>query len=259
MDGLMATGNEDLIFKLEHGYRSWSKGAGNIHYEYSMKKNYPLVKEVWRKVLNFREEDTLIARPANAQPEVEPIEVVEAPPMDGKGGVPSEAFTPARYITAFPQESMWNFGKTYNGTVRIEFDLVFSPEIDSSCNNVIAFTAKTAPEIKYQQQPMLIQFYTGTVNVYSGSGYVNSVFPTAANYRYRFRLECNLNAKTYDVWLKPVYPEAADEAHIGKNCAFRASAPALASLGAVAMARESDDGLVWVENLTVNGDRIVKK
>jgi hypothetical protein len=60
MDDLMSVGNEDLIYKLEHGYRSWSKGVGANHYEYSMKHGYPIAKDIWRKVLNHAEDDTSI-------------------------------------------------------------------------------------------------------------------------------------------------------------------------------------------------------
>jgi hypothetical protein len=61
MDALMSVGNEDLIYKLEHGYHSWSKGAGTDHYESSMKHGYPIAKDIWRKTLNHGEDNTTIS------------------------------------------------------------------------------------------------------------------------------------------------------------------------------------------------------
>jgi hypothetical protein len=60
MDALMAVGNEDLIYKLEHGYHSWSKGVEANDYENTMQHGYPLAKDVWRRVLNHVNTDTTI-------------------------------------------------------------------------------------------------------------------------------------------------------------------------------------------------------
>jgi hypothetical protein len=260
MDSLMYVGNEDLIYKLEHGYHSYSKGVGMDHYEYSMKHGYPISKEVWRKVLNFAEADTTIAQNPGAGAGASPaVEVLAVPPQDGTGAVPRDAFEALLYEGAFPQESIYEFGNLYRGTVTVDFDLAFSPEIDETCNNVLAFTSRASAGLKFQSFPILIQLSNGTINVYSGSGYINSAFPAAANYRYHIRLVIDLAAKKYNTWLTPAYPQAGAEVQIGKDCAFRSSAPALDSIGALAMTRESVNGTVWVENLTVNGGRITKK
>jgi hypothetical protein len=60
MDALMAVGNEDLIYKLEHGYHSWSKGEGKNHTEASMHHGYPFAKDIWRRALNHSEDNTTI-------------------------------------------------------------------------------------------------------------------------------------------------------------------------------------------------------
>jgi hypothetical protein len=260
MDNLMYVGNEDLIYKLEHGYHSWSKGVGMDHYEYSIKHGYPIAKDVWRKVLNFAEADTTISRNPSAEADASPpLQILSVPPMDGKGEVPQDAFAAIPYAGAFPKEGIYAFGKPYRGTVTVEFDMVFSPEIDETCNNVLAFTNRTAAGLKFQSFPMLIQLNNGTINVYSGSSYINSAFPAAPNYRYHVRTILDLKTKKYNVWLTPVYPQAAAEARIGKDCAFRSSAPDIESVGVIAMTRESNKGTVWIENLTVNGDKITKK
>jgi hypothetical protein len=259
MDRLMYVGNEDLIYKLEHGYHSYSKGKGADHYEYSMKHGYSIAKEVWRKALNFAEADTVIAQNPSAGSASAGVAVLAVPPQDGTGAVPQNAFTAMPYEGAFPREGMYELGKAYRETVALEFDMVFSPEIDETCNNVLAFTGQAAAGLQFKSFPILIQLSNGTINVYSGSGYVNSAFPAAANYRYHARLSINVAAKQYNVWLTPVYPQAGAETHIGKDCTFRSSAPALDSIGVLAMTRESMNGTVWVENLTVNGDRIAKK
>jgi hypothetical protein len=260
MDSLMYAGNEDLIYKLEHGYHSYSKGMGKDHYEYSMKHGYPVAKEVWRKVLNFEEADTVIARnPGAGDAAAAAVEILSVPPRNGAGEIPQGVFSAMFYEGSFPEKGMYEFGKAYRETATVEFDLVFSPEIDETCNNVLAFTSRSAQGLKFQSFPMLIQLSNGTINVYSGSGYINSAFPAAPNYRYHVRMGIDIAAKKYNVWVTPSYPQEGAEAQIGKDCAFRSSAPALDSIGVLAMTRESVNGTVWVENLTVNGDKITKK
>jgi len=58
-DQLIYVGTEDLIFKLQEGYMSHSKGVSGASYEANyISAGYQIVKEIWRKVLNFSGENT---------------------------------------------------------------------------------------------------------------------------------------------------------------------------------------------------------
>ena len=53
-------GHEDLIFKLYHGFRSWSHGGGRVDVGHQ-RHAYRLVKDLWRMALGFHNTPTTIA------------------------------------------------------------------------------------------------------------------------------------------------------------------------------------------------------
>ena len=260
IDSLVEVGTEDLIYKLQQGYQSYSKGEKLEHHEYSLtSKGYRIAKDVWKKVMMFAYEPTTIVENANATPTPAPRpEPPKADPKDGVTSAPASAFTSELNSSVFPANAYHSFGKAYTGEVTTEFDLTFSPNTTSAFDGVIAYADQDAKELTYQKTNMLIQFNGGTINVYNGTTYQKSEFDVAANYKYHVKVKVNLAAKKYSVWITPTYPTEGKETLVADNCDFRGTGLSIDNLGCVILVAQNEEGSYWIENHTTNGD-VLKK
>lgn len=256
VDSLVEVGTEDLIYKLEMGYQSYSKGEKLEHHEYSLvSKGYRLAKDVWRKVMMFAYEPTTIVENPNATPTPTPRPTPPpAEPQNGVTSAPAGALEPVLNSSVFPAEAYHSLGKAYTGKVTMEFDLTFAPDVDEMFDGVIAYANKDAKELTYQKSNMLIQLTGGTINVYNGTAYQASNFDVAANYKYHIKVTADLDTKKYSVWITPIYPTAGDEVLVAENCDFRGTAEPIEDIGSLILVQQIETGGFWIENHTTNGD-----
>jgi len=254
---LIYVGHEDLIFKLENGYHSYSRGNGRDDWEFGDGGGWHMYKDIWRRVILGIDEDTPILIDIHATPTLPPLEDVI--PDKGVTEPPATAMHPQPYIFRYPDDSVYDLGKTYKDTIVTEFDLTFSPDIDEDFNSVISYAGKGDTGLTYQQYNILIQFASGTINVRNGGAYVNSKVQIAPNYKYHFRTEIDMKAKTYSVWVTPTYPTAGAEVQIAENFKFREGGNDINTLGTIGLTSEVEYGTLWVENHTTNGDLLVLK
>jgi|GEM_PF-1015754 len=257
-DALMYVGHEDLTYKLQHGYHSYSRGNGRNDYEYGADDGgWSMYKDIWRRIILGIDEDTTISIDPNEPPPLPPI--IEADPKDGETTAPATAIVPGPYAFQFPADTTFSLGNKYTGEVVTEFDLVLSPEIDEDFNAVIAYGASGDTGLTYQQYNVLIQFATGTINVRNGGAYANSEVQFAPNYRFHFRTAINVKDKTYSVWVKQTWPTEGSEVQIADNFAFRAGGIDITNIGSIALTHEAEYGVYWIENHTTNGDALAVK
>ena len=260
LDSLVEVGTEDLIYKLAQGYKSYSKGEKLEHHEYSLvSKGYRMAKDIWRKVMMFANEPTIIVENANATPTPTPRPTPPAAePQNGVTSAPEGALEPALNVGTFAAEAYHSLGKAYTGEVTTEFDLTFAPDVDETFDGVIAYADQEAEGLTYQKTNMLIQLTGGTINVYNGTAYQKSNFDVAANYKYHIKMKTNLSTKKYSVWITPIYPTAGAEELVAENCDFRGTANAISNIGSLILVKQLEQGGFWIENHTTNGDALKK-
>jgi len=255
----MYIGNEDLIFKLQNGFRAHSIGNSSDQFEWQFVGGwgYHQAKDLWRTVLQFSGEETVIQEHPQG---VDGIIVVveadeEAAPLYTEP--PAGALVSVRHDHALGGFSAnHQLSEGFTGIVNLEFDVTFSPAFDSSADAVIAVGELGRVGGTYQNMPILIQFAGGSINVRHGPIYVNSTVPAAANFMYRFRLVINLAAGTYNVYVTPLHPTAAPEIHLEpRNADFRTGADPFPNVGSILATNEGliEEGMYWITNIRVDG------
>lgn len=244
---MMYVGNEDLIFKLEQGYHSFSKGAsaGDEYESKFVPKGYAMDKEIWRKVLNFTGGDTTISDALSSAgiPSAEPKDGVAYAPEGALAGVTVEGVVqPASYV---------DLGQAYQDTFSVEFDLNLDADVLDSFDGVIGFVKDQTDELTYSSMNVLLQMKSMTFNAIDGAGYKSSELPVAPNYKYHVKFEINVKENTYCAYMTPTYPESGETVCIAQDYAFRSSAGQTDALRYLVLVRAEPLANYWIENLIV--------
>lgn len=244
-DERMYVGNNDLIFKAQEGYVSYSLGRDyGTEYESTGGFAYAAAKDLWINFHCMKNEDITIV----SAPEDKPAEPYMGITEPGEGAYVSKESKG----DTFDPESYYNFDKEYKGEVCAEFDLVFGNDIDSSFNGVVMFDKQNAQDLIWSTANVLIQCSGKNINIRNGTKYDASGLKFAANYRYHFRVIMNASKKTYSVYMTPIWPEKGEEKLVAENVAFRTGANEIDNIGSLIMATEVGvNGIFWVENLKI--------
>jgi len=146
-------------------------------------------------------------------------------------------------------EGLHSLGEGNKGMVDIEFDFI---PLDNSKDSNIGYADSSTIVNGWKRLSMIIAYELGEdvkFIVRNGSSYrYEQPVSVINNKQYHFRIEANLNAKTYNVY---VTPEDGVETAIAVNYAFRTDAPAMDDVGQLAMQSEVDDAFV-IKNHYVN-------
>lgn len=260
LDGMFYIGTEDLGFKLREGYRSYSSASKehNDHYEYSVTGyGYRMDLDIWKNFHCMGNETITTMKNPN-----EPVELLPAPeaaPENGVTSAPAGAYTPTAVGSsgAFPKEAALSMDdKIYTKTFKTEFDLTFGPEMTAGYDGVVIFDGSGAFEnpVDFKKAHILLQFTGTRINIRNGAKYYATQFPVAANYKYHFRIESDVQNKTYTVWMTQLYPVKGEEVLVIENAAYRAEAPDIKDIGSFQPVQVSKNGSYWIENFIHSGE-----
>lgn len=250
LEKMMFVGHEDLIFKLENGYHSFMKGSGGDEYEQTLEiKGYAMIKDLWKKAFLYSLAETTISEDPGL------VSYPSVAPKDQIAWAPEGAPT-ATYINDVAAEDYIKLNAKGSSNFTVEWDINLDTDVASTFDGVIAFTQDRNVPAAYSGFNALIQMQKGTFNVYNSNGYVNSEVAVWGNYKYHVRVEFDVTAGTYSVYMKQTYPAAtrAAEVCIAENYAFRATAGTPTAIEYMLLVRQNGDADYWIENLRVKTD-----
>ena len=250
LDNRIYVGNEDLLFKMQEGYRGFSSGKGSNEYEYNyLSRGHKFAKDMWRNFHLMRNEKVTTAPDPN---EEVLVDMPKAEPKDGVTTPPDGAF-PAVLLTnnsTFADESYYQFGQQLkNGSV--EFDIVLGDGIMPDAYDSVVMLEQKAKDLKWSDANMLIQFTNGTIKVRNGESYVTTKIQFAPNYRYHVKVDFDVATKKYTVSITQIYPTEGKTVTV-TDYAFRAGAHAIDFVDSIAIVNSNTDSTMWVENFKVN-------
>ena len=138
-------------------------------------------------------------------------------------------------------------GTGNTGRVAVEFDV--TPR-RYPLDGVIGYAGSATPITGFPSAAMQIRMNTGgSFDVRNGGAYAAlAAVPYSPDTTYHVRMEADLNARRYSVWVRP--PGGA-EIQLASNSAFRSDAPVPADLGKVSLNSSVADDAYTVTNHTV--------
>jgi len=241
-------GTEDFLFKMYEGFNGWAIAAPrHVRHDSFNSVSYGLIRNLWDSVLAFRfEADHGDDREGNVIP--------VAPPMGGIVAPPPEALISTQFVGGF--QSIYQLNQAYTGIVDVEFDLIFGPDMTDLFDGVVGLGEFGRESATYAQLNILIQFARTTINVRYGPRYIDSNVPALANFRYRLRLQIDVDNGRYTVWATPIWPTAGAEVLLLANAEFRTGAEEILDIGSIMLTFEDAHpaGMYWIENVVVNGE-----
>lgn len=248
LEKMMFVGHEDLIFKLENGYHSFMKGSGSDEYEQTLEvKGYAMIKDLWKKAFLYSDANTTISEDPGM------VSYPSVAPKDQIAWAPEGAST-STYINDVTAEDYIKLNANGSSNFTVEWDINLDTDVASTFDGVIAFTQDRIVPAAYSGCNAVIQMQKGTFNVYNRDGYVKSEAVVWGNYKYHVRVEFDVSAGTYSVYVEQTYPNTTAEACIAENYAFRATAGTPTAIEYMLLVRQNGDADYWIENLKVKTD-----
>ena len=248
LEKMMFVGHEDLIFKLENGYHSFMKGSGSDEYEQTLEvKGYAMIKDLWKKAFLYSPAETTISEDPGM------VSYPSVAPKDQIAWAPEGALT-VTYINDVTAEDYIKLNANGSSNFTVEWDINLDTDVASTFDGVIAFTQDRNVPAAYSGFNALIQMQKGTFNVYNSNGYVNSEVAVWGNYKYHVRVEFDVTAGTYSVYVEQTYPNTTAEACIAENYQYRATAGTPTAIEYMLLVRQNGDADYWIENLRVKTD-----
>ncbi|MBR4058911.1 MAG: hypothetical protein IKK03_03620 [Lachnospiraceae bacterium] len=249
-DNRIYVGNEDLIFKMEQGYRGFSNGSSYDEYEEKfLGKGANYQKDVWRNFHCMLNESITIQSASNSS-----SQIPDAEPKDGITQAPEGAFKAGLVYnkTYYPEESWYSIGKNMTeGSV--EFDIVVGSNVTQTKYDCCIMLDKKAEDTTYQHSNMLIQINNTRISIRDGNMYRETGLRFAANYRFHVKMDFDMQAKKYTVAINQIYPEVG-EVVIAENYDFRTNAREIDFVDAIAVVKGNEESNLWVENFRIVGD-----
>lgn len=249
MDNRIYVGNEDLLFKLEEGYRGFSSGHGSDEYEYMfISSGHRFTKDIWKNFHCMLNEEVTTSPDPNLVV-LEPV--IKAEPKDGITTAPEGAFEAVSLATGsvFAPESYYSIGDDKTSG-EVEFDIVLGTEVDDESYDCVVMLDQKAENVGWSGANMLLQFKSGTVKIRNGASYVDTNIRFGANYRFHAKVSFNVKKREYSVTLQRTYP-SEDTAYSVENYAFRTGANEISKVDSIAVVKSSDTSNMWVENFKV--------
>ncbi len=250
LDNRIYVGNEDLLFKMQEGYRGFSSGKGSNEYEYNyLSRGHKFVKDMWKNFHCMLNEEVTTTKDPN---EVVLEDIPEAEPMNGVTSAPEGAF-PAVLLSnnsTFEDESYYSIGDAKKSG-SVEFDIVVGDNIDPEFYDSVVMLEQKAPDLTWQDANMLIQFTKGTIKVRNGAEYVNTGIQFVSNYRYHVKVDFDVAAKKYTTSITTIYPTEGETVTV-TDFAFRDGAHAIDAVDSITIVNSNEESVMWVENFKVN-------
>jgi unsaturated chondroitin disaccharide hydrolase len=146
----------------------------------------------------------------------------------------------------FPR-SLHGLGTGNTGVRLAEFDVT---PLSKLIDTVVGYADTSTNVTAYSSLAMSLRLNpSGFFDVRRGGAYAALVsLPYQANTPYHVRMQADLNAKTYSVW---VTPQGGSEVLLADHFAFRSDAPATDDLGKVSLKSGHFDNEIRVRNHTV--------
>jgi unsaturated chondroitin disaccharide hydrolase len=135
-------------------------------------------------------------------------------------------------------------GTTYTGVHTIEYDVV---PLGYPIDGVVGYADSSTTITDYKSHGMLVRMNDeGVFDVRNGATYTYVTrMPYAANRRYHVRIQADMPAKRYSVWIRP---EGGAEVNVANRYFFRADAPPTNDIGQVSIKSGYHDDEFQVEN-----------
>ncbi len=254
LDEQIYVGNEDLLFRMEHGYHGYKTGEAHSAYARDYAHHgYWFSKDIWNNVIC-----DWGANVTNAEYKVNAVSSLEkADPLGGVVVAPNGALASyGTYADKFVAKSFTSIGKQTNGTV--EFDMVIgnnvpkggAGEYDAVVTLMSGGTGET-----WNNMEMSIQLTDQSVNIRSGGSYARTGFGFGLNYRFRTEVSFNVPARTYSVKINQIYPSVG-EVYTCENIPFRTSGDFAGYVDKIGVITSREGSDLWLENVYVNGSLI---
>jgi unsaturated chondroitin disaccharide hydrolase len=143
--------------------------------------------------------------------------------------------------------SLYSLGAGNTGVLTVEFDV--TPRA-ASVDGVMGYVGGSAQVSSYADLPVSVRLNpSGVFDVRDGEAYTAlTPVPYAAHQTYHVRMEVDLPAQRYSVWLTP---PSLPEVLLAENAAFRTGAPRLEELGQVSLKSTQRDHEFTVARHTV--------
>ena len=256
LDNRIYVGNEDLIFKMQEGYRGHSNGNQADEYEYNFEsRGNKYTKDVWRNFHCMQNTAVTTIKDPNVNEEVLPAE-----PMDGIVEAPEGALE-AIYLNNqayFPETAFYNIGdELESGT--IEFDIVMgdgihiTEEIEEGYFDACVMLGKKEENIIWSNVNMTIQLMGGAISIRDGGVYKKTGMSFSSNHRYHAKITFDVPNRTYSVEFNRIYPEVG-EVYKAENYAFRTSGNQIDFVDSLILVMGNEGSDYWLENVKIVKD-----
>lgn len=157
-------------------------------------------------------------------------------PMPEPGEIFPE-FT-AGWWSRTPFSETRSLGPRNIGRVAMHFDIV--PYATTDMDGVVAYADSSTAIASYSANAVLVRLRNGVYDAYDFDGYrADAAIAYTPGESHRVRIDVDLSAKTYDVWITP--PGGA-ETRLAADFRFRAAAPPTDDLGQVTLITSERDG-----------------
>lgn len=159
---------------------------------------------------------------------------------------------PSPYATAWHSETgfdgTWNLGSANTEQVTVAFDIVTFDQ--SRTNAVVGYADSSTNVTTYSSNAVLVRMYQGVFDAYDLNTYAaDTSIPFTAGEVYHVRIEINVPAETYDVFITP---PGETEVQLANDFVFRSSAPGTNDIGQVTLITQGSDGDFVVYDHTMN-------
>lgn len=133
------------------------------------------------------------------------------------------------------------------GTVTMEFDVT---PLDSNIDGVIGYADTSTDITSWNSMAILVRMFTnGRFEARDGDTYTaDTNIYYSANTEYHVRIEADMSAETYDVWITP---NGGTETQIADDYDFRSDAPITNDIGKVGLIGDTSENF-QIENHIVN-------